>query len=377
MLPKGQQEAVFYLKQDGTTPKQSLRGEPSDPLFLAKIVVAVDPKRAPKIFSLPDTKRLAHCRPFDDIQDYELSPPPDRFKNGLFLNGVDLNKTYNINYRTFHNQPEVPIAFGSAQEWTIKAASPIDDDHYYANNHPFHLHVNPFQVVMKTDANGRSRPMNVWRDTLLIKGGESYTIRTRFRDFKGKTVLHCHILDHEDQGMMVPLNISEPAGSKGASGAHLKPLSAPAPPLELPEVGAQSCDLARFRGRSVILVFFQGADCSHCAQQLHDLVREARQAGRPETEIVAVSSREVADPDRALRILGVTGSDRFHLLVDEGHRAFRAFDCFDGGPLHGLFLIDPKGTLRAGYTGASPYGDTREVVRLARALPSSTTRQRE
>ncbi len=42
----------------------------------------------------------------------------------------------------------------------------------------------------------------VWRDTLLAPSGKTETIRTRFRDWTGKTVIHCHIVDHEDQGMM-------------------------------------------------------------------------------------------------------------------------------------------------------------------------------
>jgi FtsP/CotA-like multicopper oxidase with cupredoxin domain len=32
-------------------------------------------------------------------------------------------------------------------------------------------------------------------------------LRTRYEDFKGKFVLHCHILDHEDQGMMQAVEI--------------------------------------------------------------------------------------------------------------------------------------------------------------------------
>lgn len=37
---------------------------------------------------------------------------------------------------------------------------------------------------------------------MLVKGGETVVIRIPFRNFPGKTVYHCHILDHEDLGMM-------------------------------------------------------------------------------------------------------------------------------------------------------------------------------
>jgi peroxiredoxin len=259
----------------------------------------------------------------------------------------------------------VQVAFGTAQEWTIRATPPVLDYHsdgtsdLYPNNHPFHLHVNPFQVVGYTDADGKRKPTRkVWRDTLLIKGGESYTIRTRFLDFKGQTVFHCHILDHEDQGMMVPLNIDDPnnpaPGGKSAADARLKPASDPAPALKLPEPGGASHELAEFRRRNVVLVFFQGVECTHCAGQLRDLVRAGREAGDADAEIVAVSSRRIADPARAFQTLGVSASDRFTLLVDDGHRAFRAFGCYEDGPRHGLFLIDRAGVIRAKYTGDTP-----------------------
>lgn len=69
-------------------------------------------------------------------------------------------------------------------------------------NHPFHIHLNPFQVV---DENGFS----YWKDTLLVSGSKNkgeknaLTVVTRYEDFDGEFVLHCHNLDHEDQGMMM------------------------------------------------------------------------------------------------------------------------------------------------------------------------------
>jgi hypothetical protein len=87
-----------------------------------------------------------------------------------------------------------------------------------------------------------------------------------------------------------------------------------------------------------------------------------------EAEIVAVSSAPIGDPAAALKLLGVIDGDRFHLLVDQDHRAFRDFGCYAGGPRHGLFLIDRGGTLRAGYSGEDPFENTREVVLRVRQL---------
>ena len=69
---------------------------------------------------------------------------------------------------------------------------------------PFHIHVNSFQVISR---NGQPEPLPAWRDKVLVRRGETVRIRILFRDFTGKTVYHCHILDHEDLGMMGNLMI--------------------------------------------------------------------------------------------------------------------------------------------------------------------------
>ncbi|EKU98476.1 putative multicopper oxidase [Leptolyngbya sp. PCC 7375] len=104
-------------------------------------------------------------------------------------------------------------------------------------SHPFHIHVNPFQIVKILDPNGKDVSLpeatdgndpqyvglkGVWKDTLWIKGPTPptqypdgvYTIvaRTRYQRYIGEFVLHCHILDHEDQGMMQNIDIVLPDG---------------------------------------------------------------------------------------------------------------------------------------------------------------------
>jgi FtsP/CotA-like multicopper oxidase with cupredoxin domain len=88
------------------------------------------------------------------------------------------------------------VALASVEEWTI----------FNMNNvrHPFHIHINPFQVIK---INGQ--PVEpYWADTIALPPGgsptepTSVTFRTRFREFKGTYVMHCHMLIHEDMGMM-------------------------------------------------------------------------------------------------------------------------------------------------------------------------------
>ena len=384
---------TYFLKQDELPPEKSLRGDDVKASYLAMIVVADDPNEKAKVVKekgkvatdLPDPKGpISKCRPFDPVK--KTADPPDAFAAGILFNGIDLNQTYNINFRTFHRyDTPIPITLGTTQEWTIKAApavtnlyepDPDPSKNLFANNHPFHIHVNPFQVIKKTDAKGNVTDLedkNIWRDTLFVRGGEQYTIRMTFKDFTGKTVLHCHILDHEDQGMMVPLLIVDPAkaqpGAPKKAESKLKESSVPASVLKLPDAGGGTRDLGEFRGRDVLLVFFQGAECSHCVEQLRGLLREARATNAPDSEIIAVSSRQIVNLPKALEVVGASPVDkRFHLLVDQDHQAFRDFGCFDAGPTHGLFLIDKTGVIRYRFVGEQPFDDTKTAVEYLRKL---------
>ena len=65
--------------------------------------------------------------------------------------------------------------------------------------HPFHIHINDYQVVA---VNGQPVPVRYHEDTTGIPPFGEFTMRTRFTDFPGRWVFHCHILLHEDHGMM-------------------------------------------------------------------------------------------------------------------------------------------------------------------------------
>ena len=86
---------------------------------------------------------------------------------------------------------------GTCEEWRIENA--------HDEIHPFHLHENSFQVIAINDQ--PVSPMEVW-DTFMVPAqitpnvNGSITIRVRFKQWYGKTVWHCHVLPHEDTGMM-------------------------------------------------------------------------------------------------------------------------------------------------------------------------------
>lgn len=374
LLGEGEKERVYYLRQSGQGPgpKAKRANENPENLILAKIVVSGPawPMR------LPDPRDLVKCQPFAGIRDEELATKDtsEIAAKGLkfFASAPDATvQRFWINTKTFtHYKTPVQIRLSTAEEWTVQAVS---------ENHPFHIHVNPFQVVMRTDAAGKNRkPMSVWRDTLFIQRGETYTIRSRFKDFLGKTVIHCHFLDHEDQGMMMPIEFIPPYQTPKPANVTqrrgLKPTLTVAPAIKLPDPGGTWHELTEFRSHNVLLVFFQGMECGHCTEQLAKLVRQIGARIDAGTKVVAVSSRRITDPGRALTTLGVRAPSRFHLLVDEECRAFRRFGCYNKGPLHGLFLIDRAGVIRASYTGETPFSDVQAVAERVSSLEDSGTR---
>jgi FtsP/CotA-like multicopper oxidase with cupredoxin domain len=125
--------------------------------------------------------------------------------------------------------PEQPLfndmIAGNYEEWTVVNRSFSD--------HPFHIHQNPFLL---THINGKALPIPEWHDTVIVPGSipqptgpaapqpnintnpiGSITFRIYFHpNTAGCFVMHCHILSHEDLGMMQRLDLlpgpNQPSG---------------------------------------------------------------------------------------------------------------------------------------------------------------------
>jgi hypothetical protein len=88
------------------------------------------------------------------------------------------------------------------------------------HQHPLHTHVNPFQITSMpaTSYEGGYFKVGDWHDTLLIdelgSGSTSMKVRMPVDQFTGKLVIHCHILKHEDKGMMAYANVAGAEGSQ-------------------------------------------------------------------------------------------------------------------------------------------------------------------
>ena len=95
----------------------------------------------------------------------------------------------------------------SVEEWTFINQTSQD--------HPMHLHTNDFQIVK---INGKPFHANGTLDNAILPRNGSLTIRFRPKTYTGLAVFHCHILFHEDSGMMATIRYV-----KGGRSVHVRP----------------------------------------------------------------------------------------------------------------------------------------------------------
>lgn len=94
------------------------------------------------------------------------------------------------------NRVDVSARLGDTEIWQLENVVGMD--------HPFHLHGFQFQVL---DRNGVPETQRRWKDTVNVPKHELVRIIVRYDDNPGKWMFHCHILDHEDHGMMGILEV--------------------------------------------------------------------------------------------------------------------------------------------------------------------------
>lgn len=154
-----------------------------------KIAIAGDPITAlwSDDPSLPGT-------PFADFDDTVLPRRTITFQGG-----------FRVDNEQFTGEVKHVMTRGTAEEWTIE------------NNtsavHAHHIHVNPFLVThINGEALAPDDPRRRWQDTIALPfstddGPGTVTYKTRFERFTGAFVIHCHVLRHEDRGMMQTVEV--------------------------------------------------------------------------------------------------------------------------------------------------------------------------
>ena len=126
------------------------------------------------------------------IDGLETSPPQ------FVVTFTEDAKGFYINDRAFSPtaEPLVRVAVGSYQHWRVLNRT--------REVHPFHIHQAHF-LAYAEDGVRRSSP--VWLDTVNVPAGGSVDLIMDFTDpgIRGMSVFHCHLLNHEDKGMMAKI----------------------------------------------------------------------------------------------------------------------------------------------------------------------------
>ncbi|WP_144120199.1 multicopper oxidase family protein [Catellatospora sichuanensis] len=117
--------------------------------------------------------------------DFRLSGPGPHGKKWM-INGQPFDPGASL------ASPEL----GTTELWTLTS-----DFH-----HPVHVHLGHFQVLSR---NGRTpRPSDAgWKDTVDVRPYEVVQLLVRFAGFRGRYMLHCHNLEHEDMAMMANIDV--------------------------------------------------------------------------------------------------------------------------------------------------------------------------
>jgi FtsP/CotA-like multicopper oxidase with cupredoxin domain len=121
--------------------------------------------------------------------------------------------TANPNLFTIDGKPfnadcvDTIVTLGDVEEWTIRNTA--------QENHVFHIHQVEFQV---TAINGEPQPFRGRQDVVTLpaatkSGPSTVTILLPFTNpvIAGRFVYHCHIIQHEVQGMMASIYVVDPA----------------------------------------------------------------------------------------------------------------------------------------------------------------------
>jgi FtsP/CotA-like multicopper oxidase with cupredoxin domain/peroxiredoxin len=360
----------YFLVDAAKLPGQPLRDDQQpDPAaalnYLAKITVDGDPRP----MKLPNESDLAAAVPaqFQTISDEEIKDASG--KPRVCAIELQLENGKHLVDKCEYDPARIDrVAWlDTAEEWRVKGTG---------GGHPFHIHVNPFEQRV-TDASGNVVD-RIWRDTLFVRGAVPSTIRMRFKDHAGKTVLHCHILDHEDQGMMenfLILPANKPLGDVKVRvlcndqfvtqcvppTAMLK--GAPMPQFALPGTDGKLHDSNDLPRQPLVVVFFRGVGCLHCAVQLQKLAALEPEFRKRNVTLIAVSSDEEPALTEAYNNFSTDNPFPFLLLANGDLTAFKAFGCWNGGVLHGIFVVDSARRVNSARTGSEPFMDFAAILK--------------
>jgi len=188
----GQEVVLESVGRDDLTPGAA--DAQSAPLMQFRVT-----RTAPDDSSVPDQLRPAP----------QLDPPPGisrQWSFGLTTDPRTGRQAWGVNGRVFdHERYDADPKLGSTETWQYTNTTNV--------THTIHNHDVDFLLLSR---NGR--PPEPWeaglKETFRVDPGESVIVAARFPDYTGDFMLHCHMLEHEDNGMMTHFRVVGAGGKE-------------------------------------------------------------------------------------------------------------------------------------------------------------------
>lgn len=215
------------------------------------------------------------------------------------------------------------VRLGDAEIWELTNRT--------GQPHPFHVHLVQFQIV---DRNGQA-PTGAelgWKDTVLVHPGDEIRVMMEFKKYADPQtpyMYHCHITEHEDNGMMGQfLVVEEPK------------------------------EMILLKRGPTVFVFVLSLECDHCYQQVQ-LFDET--LSQQEIGLVVITPEGVPDEKRRSQL-------SCEVISDTAKSWAGWFGLLHEGPAHGTLIVDGDGKIQWSSTDETPFMDVDEIVRRVKSL---------
>ena len=143
----------------------------------------------------------------------------------------------------------------------------------------------------------------------------------------------------------------------------------PATEWVLKDTNGKSFSLDSYQGKPVVVIFYLGYGCLHCAEQLQKFAPAAKQYAEAGIELIGISTDSQKDLKQSID--NYKGGMPFPLVSDEKldiFKAWRVYDDFEQQALHGTFLIDENGLVRWQDISHEPFMDPEFLLKESKRL---------
>lgn len=152
----------------------------------------------------PSPEVPADLAPAPDLDAGDVTETRDFRLSGTSINGDDMDL----------DRIDTTVELGSTERWRVRNTD--------GQPHNFHIHDVQF-VVESVDGGAPPPELTGWKDTVFVPEGREVELLVRFTDYADPDtpyMYHCHLLRHEDSGMMGQFVVVEPGQAAGDVEGH-------------------------------------------------------------------------------------------------------------------------------------------------------------